>query len=103
MRPIIQLLEKLAKVNEYKMSGITSIYKITFRDENAQNKFEAFLAFIQYCGAIGHSTEIKFFVDGDGSGQIQIHKDGQLLNWKDIDKKKLNINADGDLESIGIE
>ncbi len=51
------------------------------------------LAWVKYCGSVGHSACAKIFVDGDGAGQVDI----EGLNCEAPTEDELNI-GDKDAE-----
>ena len=46
--------------------------KLSFRDEEQARSFERMLAWMDWCGKVGHSSKFEVFIDGDGRGQIDV-------------------------------
>jgi len=78
-------------------------YTITSKYPEMLDAMEGALAFISYCSGVGHSTGFKIEVDGDGRADIKVLKDGKPLKW-DSGKSypDLKVDADGDIESVGL-
>lgn len=74
----------------------TRIYKISGLPRQIK-EFEQILSYMCFLGNIGHSTEFKIFVDGDGSARLSItdEKGTKILdvnnNRNDL-KNKMNSN-----------
>ena len=68
------------------MSTVT--LKLGFADNADARKFLYFLAYLQYCGDIGHSTGITVNADGDGTFKmralVEDPHNGQFKNVRDI-------------------
>ena len=68
------------------MSTIT--LRLSFADNADTREFLRFLAYLQYCGNIGHSTGITVNADGDGSFKMQAlmedPHDGHFKNVRDV-------------------
>ena len=66
----------------------TITLKLNFADNADARKFLHFLAYLQYCGSIGHSTGITVNADGDGSFKMRAlmedPSNGQFKNVQDI-------------------
>lgn len=60
------------------------------------------LTYMDYLGSVGHSTEFKVSVDGDGAGRINIDsKDKSLEQFKKSMKE--NIDKNGNIDHFGLD
>jgi hypothetical protein len=50
---------------------ITRTYKVSSYDERHLNALENVFSLMEYLGSVGHSTEIRIFVDGDGAMRLK--------------------------------
>jgi len=62
------------------------------------------LRYMQYLGGVGHSTDFKVSVDGDGAGRIKI----DIHNWTEESKENLlnqikeEMDGNSDIKSFGL-
>ncbi len=62
-------------------------FTVEFKDMSEHNmkKFLTMLRYMEYLGNIGHSTDFKVWVDGDGAARIK-------MDVKDVKKREVEMN-----------
>jgi len=77
------LLRESVRVSIQKREDVKRTYTVEGREHHL-DELEKLLAWIAYCGAVGHSGSAEISVDGDGSAHLTI-KGGEIeKNKKEI-------------------
>lgn len=78
--------------------------QITFAgDSQTLDKIEQMLAYMMWLGNVGHSTEFKVGVDGDGGFSVRITKDSKDITKVHKDFLDEKLSESRDISSFGFE
>ncbi len=69
---------------------VTKQFSITTTPEVLQ-RFEAFLAHLQHCSAIGHSCTVAMDIDGDGADRFTVSPKVKPRRGRDVVESKLRV------------
>jgi hypothetical protein len=82
------ILEHLTRATDGYSGGLKRRYDIEGEPEFLA-RFERFLAYLQYCAGVGHSCEVKLFIDGDGADRFKVAQ--KLPNVSEEDGRKMEV------------